>query len=195
MSHRSLALAALLLAAPLAAAPAQPAAAQEYKAGAIEITKPWARASAGGAKVGVVYMTLTSLNWPDELVSATSAVADKVEFHDQTEENGVAKMRAVKEVAVKAGDTVTLAPGGLHLMLMGLKEPLVEGKRIPLTLTFRKGQSVDIKVPVLAVGAGGPDGQVGGAMGGMDHGSMPGMDHGAMPGMEGMDMGKKPATP
>jgi copper(I)-binding protein len=187
MSHRSLALAALLLAAPLAAAPTRPAAAQEYKAGAIEITKPWARASAGGAKVGVVYLTLTSLNWPDELISAATPVADNVEFHDQTDENGVAKMRAVKEVAVKAGDTVTLKPGGLHLMLVGLKEPLVEGKRIPLTLTFRKGQSVDIKVPVLGVGAAGPDGETGGAMGGMDHN--------AMPGMEGMDMGTKPATP
>jgi copper(I)-binding protein len=172
MSNRALILAALLLAAPLSLAQVPVAAATDYRAGAIEITEPWTRATAPGATVGAVYLTLTSMSWADELVSAETTVAGKVEFHSASEEGGVAKMRAVEQVAIKAGETVVLAPGGLHLMLMSLKAPLVEGKTIPLTLTFKRGRSIDIKVPVRALGAGAE----GGAASPMGHGSMPGMN-------------------
>lgn len=169
MSNRALILAALLLAAPLSLAHLPVAAAADYRAGAIEITEPWARATAPGATVGAVYMTLTSMTWADDLISAETSVAAKVEIHSASEEGGVAKMRQVDQVAIKAGDTVVLAPGGLHLMLMSLKAPLVEGKTIPLTLTFKRGRSIDIKVPVRALGAEGD------AASPMGHG-MPGMN-------------------
>ena len=164
MTLKPLALAALLAALPAATLTAPAAIAQEYKAGAIEITKPWARATPAGAKNGAAFVTLTSLNWADELIGASSPAAEKVEFHQTSEENGIARMRAVPEIAIPAGDTVTLAPGGTHIMLMGLKAPLAEGERVAMTLTFRKGRTVDIKLPVKAAGAG------------HDHGNM---NHGA----------------
>ena len=172
MSNRALLLAALLLATPVALGHAPMAMATDYRAGAIEITEPWTRATAPGATVGAVYMTLTSMTWADDLIAAETPVAGKVEFHNATEEGGVAKMRMLDQVAIKAGDTVALAPGGIHLMLMSLKAPLVEGKTIPLTLTFKRGRSVDIKVPVRALGAAAE----GNAASPMDHGSMPGMN-------------------
>jgi copper(I)-binding protein len=131
----------------------------------LKIEQPWARATPGGAKNGAAYVTLESAA-PDALVAASSPVADRVELHTHAQEGGVMKMRRVEEVPLDPGKKVVLKPGGEHIMLMGLKRPLTEGERFPLTLTFRKAGKREIEVGVEKPGAGGP------AMGGMkQHGS------------------------
>jgi hypothetical protein len=81
-------------------------------------------------------------------------------------------MRRVEAIEVPADGMASLRPGGFHIMLIGLTEPLKEGERFPLTLTFEKAGSVTVEVAVEGVGSMGPQ------QDGMDHGTM---DHGTMP--------------
>ncbi len=104
-------------------------------------------------------MHLTSLS-DMALVAAASPVAKVVEIHEMKQEGGVMKMNAVDRVALPAGKTVELRPGGFHVMLMDLAQPLKEGDTVPLTLTFEdkagKKQTVEVKAPVRALTAGAP---------------------------------------
>lgn len=148
----------LILAAALALFAAQPAFAHGYKIGQIEIGHPWARMTPAGAKVGGGYLSVTNKGAePDRLVSATAAVADRAEIHEMTVKDGVMNMRMLTDgVDIPAGDEVKLAPGGLHLMLIGLKQPLKEGDSFKGTLTFEKAGTVDVDFKV--EGMAGPKG-------------------------------------
>jgi len=144
----------LALAAALSFAPA--AWAHDYKLGDLTIDHPWARASV--AANGAAYMMIsTSGNTPDQLVEATSPVAGKVELHTHIVEGDVMRMRPVKAIEVNIGEPTVLKPGGLHVMLIGLKAPLKEGEKFPLTLTFDKAGTVTVDVTVQATGAGLPE--------------------------------------
>ncbi|KAF0221208.1 MAG: hypothetical protein FD176_3226 [Rhodospirillaceae bacterium] len=119
----------------------------------VAVEKPWARATAGQAANGAAYLTLVGPENGDRLVSAASPVAEVVELHTHIEEDGIMRMRAVEAIPVPAGGTVELKPGGLHIMLIGLKAPLKEGRRFPLTLTFERAGPIRMEIPVLAAGA------------------------------------------
>lgn len=138
---------------------AAPASAHGYKAGALEISHPWARETPPGAKIGAGYLKVKNTGGEsDRLTAVATPAAEKVEIHESTSENGVAKMRPVSAVELPAGGEVKLAPGGIHLMLIGLKEGLAEGMRIPATLTFEKAGTVEIELAVenMAYGRGEP---------------------------------------
>lgn len=155
------------VAAGLSALMALPALAHGFKAGAIEIEHPWARASAASVPNGAVYLVLHNEGKEgDRLVSASSPAADRVELHTHIDENGVMKMRQINAVEVAPDTTIKLAPSGLHIMLLGLKAPLVKGKAFPLTLTFEKAGTVTVDVSVQGAGDTQPEHE------GMDH------DHG-----------------
>ncbi|SDH84028.1 copper chaperone PCu(A)C [Roseospirillum parvum] len=150
MPPRSLLVACLLLvglAAPVGLA--TPAAAEPPP----RVEQPWARASAGMARAGGVFMQLISSGDADRLIAAASPVAEVVELHTHIHDNGVMRMRAVPFMEIPAGSTTALKPGGLHVMLIDLKAPLKEGSLIPLSLTFEHGGTVDIEVPVAGPGA------------------------------------------
>ena len=123
--------------------------AHEYKVAEIEIDHPWARPTAPTATVGAAYLSLKNDGKTDDrLVAASSPAAEKVELHSMTMMSGVMTMRQVPAIEVQAGRTVTLEPGGLHLMLIGLKEPLKEGARVPATLSFERAGSVSVELIV-----------------------------------------------
>lgn len=153
----------LLLPAALAAAVlAQPVAAAD-----ISVEGPFARASAGMAQTGAAFMTLKNTSaTADQLTAASTPVAATAELHNHIKEGDIVRMRQVDSIEVPAGGTVALQPGGLHLMLIGLKQPLREGETFPLTLTFAHAGALTVEVPVKAVGEMPP-------MPGM----MPGMKH------------------
>ncbi len=135
-----------------------PALAHDVKLGALEIQHPWARATAPSAPTGAVYLALgNDSQQADRLVSAASPVAGKVELHTHLMDNGTAMMREVKAIDLPSEGSVTLAPGGLHIMLIGLKEPLVKGKTFPLTLTFETAGSVTVEVAIQGPGAMAPE--------------------------------------
>src|SRR6266446_8811037 len=113
--------------------------AQTPDAKPIVVDHPWARATPAGAKTGAAYMTLINNGSSgDRLMGATTPVADAVQFHSVSEENGVSRMREMHDVAVAPGARVTFSPGGMHVMLVELKQPLKEGQTFPLSLTFEK---------------------------------------------------------
>ena len=140
--------------------------AAEYKAGSLEISDPWSRATPKGSSVAAGYMTIkNSGSTPDRLISGSSDVAPKFEVHEMKMEGGIAKMRPVKGgLEIKPGETVELKPGSFHLMFVGLKKPLSAGEQFKATLVFEKAGSVNIDYDVRAMGS-----QPAGAMPGMKH--------------------------
>ncbi len=128
--------------------------AQSASATAVVVQQPWARATPKGAKTGAAYMTLKNNGASvDRLMSATTPVADQVQFHKETEDNGVSRMREVRNVELAPGDKIVFKPGEMHMMLVGLKQPLIEGETLPLTLRFEKAGNIDVTLPIEKVGA------------------------------------------
>jgi periplasmic copper chaperone A len=138
---------------------AGPAIAHDYRAGDIEIGHPWTRATPPSARVGGGYLTLNNEGGsPDRLVGASSPVAGRVEIHSMDMTDGVMRMRRLPDgIAIPAGGTVELAPGGLHLMLVDLAAPIEENGRVPLTLQFEHAGPVEIELTAGPVGATTPD--------------------------------------
>ena len=125
---------------------------QSVLAGDIQITQPWARASAGMAKAGAAYLAVQNTGTADDrLVAARADVSDKVELHTHIKEGDLMKMRQIMAIDVPAGKTVALQPGGLHVMFMGLKAPLKTGAHFPLTLVFEKAGEITVDVEVQGV--------------------------------------------
>ena len=122
----------------------------------VRADQPWARATAPRQTVGGVYVTLTS-PVDDRLLGASSPVAGHAEVHEMTMEGNVMRMRELTGgLRLPAGKAVALAPGGLHLMLVDLKQPLAAGQVIPVQLRFEHAPPVDLQVRVAPVGAQGP---------------------------------------
>jgi copper(I)-binding protein len=130
----------------------------------VKVTDAWARATPGGAQTGAVYMTVETAG-DDRLVAVSTPAAKEAQLHQMTMDNGVMKMRQVEGVDLPAGKAVTLKPGGYHIMLLGLVEPLREGQTFPLTLGFAKAGPQSITAAVRNLGATSPAP------------SMPGMHH------------------
>jgi copper(I)-binding protein len=135
---------------------ALPAWAQDYKLGSLEISQPWTRATAPTAKTGGGYLTITNKGTtPDRLIAARSTASAKVEIHEMKMDGNVMRMRELdKGVEIPPGATVTLKPGGLHIMFMELKAPLAKDTKVPLTLVFEKAGSIDVTFTVQQMGAG-----------------------------------------
>ena len=146
------------------------AAAHEPSAGAITITSPWMRATPKGVTVGGAYMTITNTGTEtDHLIGTASTVAAKLEVHQMSTHDGIMMMGLVEGgLEIKPDETVILNPESLHIMLIGLKQPLVEGDRIPVTLEFSSAGKVEVRYLVGAVGALAPGGDKSG-MGAMLH--------------------------
>lgn len=137
-----------------------PLLALEASAADIEIIRPWTRATPPAAKVGGGYLTLTNKGALSvRLLGGSSEIADRVEVHKMEMADGIMKMRPVPEgVEIAAGQTVELAPGGYHLMLIDLKRPIVAGERVPVTLKFENSNPVDAEFIAGSFGSSAPDG-------------------------------------
>ena len=118
------------------------------------MTDAWARATPPGAKTGAAYVTVTNTGKEaDRLLSVSTPVAGMAQLHTTINDNGVLKMRPIAAIDVKPGASVTLKPGGYHLMLMQLTQPLKQGETFPLVLTFAKAGKVETEVKVQKAGA------------------------------------------
>jgi len=136
------------------------ATADEYTLKSLSIDHPFARATPPGAKTGGAFFVVKNAGaTSDRLIGAASPVAGGAELHEMAMDGGVMKMRAIGAMDVPAGGKLELKPGGLHVMMVDLKQPLKPGDKLPLTLTFEKAGSIVVSVDVEAMGA----------MGGMTH--------------------------
>lgn len=161
MSFRTLA-AALVAAALLSSS----AFAHSVTVGSLSLTDLWTRATPPGAPTAAGYLTITNNGKAaDKLIAASSSQAESGGLHMMTVKDGVMSMHSIEGGAdIPAGGTVTLAPGGFHIMFVTLKEPLKEGAKLPVTLIFEKAGTIETFLHIKEIGADGP-----GDMGAMKH--------------------------
>jgi hypothetical protein len=115
----------------------------------LAVTDAWARGGFTKGGAGAAYaMVKNPGKAADKLIGAKSSAADVVELHTHVLQGQVMSMRKVDSIPVPAGGTVDLVPGGYHVMLMGLKQPLADGAKVPLTLVFEKAGEIKIEVTV-----------------------------------------------
>jgi len=143
------------------------AVADEAPSARLTVMDAWSRATP--ARTGVAYLTVFNHGSAmHRLLGAETPVAERAELHTHTMRDGVMRMRRIEAVEVHPGEPAVFAPGGNHVMLIGLKEPLKQGDRFSLTLRFEQAGEITVEVPVLKAGSMGPG-----------HGNRPG---GRMPG-------------
>lgn len=122
--------------------------------GGILLKEAWARASIGTSRPAAAFFTAVNTgNESDRLVTITSPIAGKAEVHETTVKNGVMRMSPTGPLKIGPGETVVLKPGGLHVMLVGLRKPLKKGGSIDITLEFERAGKITVAAPIFGPGA------------------------------------------
>ena len=124
--------------------------------GQVKVEGAWVRPTVPGQQAGGGFMTLTSAG-DDRLLGGSTPAAERFELHTMAMSGDVMVMRQVDGIDLPAGRKVELKPGGLHVMLVGLKQPLAAGSTVPVTLRLRKAGEVKIEMQVLARAPGAGD--------------------------------------
>jgi hypothetical protein len=146
---------AVCVAAVLLAGPAS--AARIYNKGTIQLRDPSIRATPPGAEVAAGYVAIRNTGREaDRIVGASSPAAARVELHVTTREGGVMKKREAPYFELPARKQLVLHPGGAHLLLVGLKQPLLKGQHVPLTLRFERAGEMHVELEVQASGGAKP---------------------------------------
>jgi periplasmic copper chaperone A len=124
----------------------------------ITVRQAWSRATPKAAKVAGGYLSIENRGvQPDRLLSASSGAAAKVEIHQMSMQDGIMTMRPRDDgLAIPPDATVTLEPGGDHIMFIGLTAPFEEGQRVPVSLNFERAGKIEASFEVGSVGAKGP---------------------------------------
>ncbi|MBO38222.1 MAG: hypothetical protein CMM75_03445 [Rhodospirillaceae bacterium] len=120
--------------------------------GKIIIKDPWARASI--TKNGVSYLTIMNHGkHPEKLIGVMAPVAKRIELHTHKNDDGIMRMRQIKDIPLPPHGSVSLKPGGHHIMMIGLNRKLKLGDKFPLTLLFEKRGNITVTVKVRHAGA------------------------------------------
>jgi copper(I)-binding protein len=122
----------------------------------VRVEDAWVRGTVAGQRATGAFMKLVALS-DVTLVAVASPVAASAEIHEMKHDQGVMRMLPIERLALRSGETLTLGPGGYHVMLMGLTKTINGGDRIPLTLTFEDSKgtrsSLEVTAPARALGA------------------------------------------
>lgn len=118
----------------------------------IEIRKAWSPATPPGSGVAAVYAELVA-DHADTLLGASTPIADRVEMHVTQEQDGMMQMRPLVQLQMQPGQPARFEPGGMHIMLNGVRQVLPVGTVFPLTLRFAAAGNVQVTVKVVAAGA------------------------------------------
>jgi periplasmic copper chaperone A len=114
----------------------------------VKVDRAWARPTVPGQQGGGGFVSITS-DTADRLVSGSTPLAERFELHTMAMKGDVMEMRQVDAIDLPAGKTVELKPGGLHVMFIGLKQPLALGSKVPVTLKFEKAGEVRVEFDVM----------------------------------------------
>jgi hypothetical protein len=117
--------------------------------GQIDVSAAWVRATVHGQTAAGAYMRVSSSRLAS-LVGAETPVAASVELHEMKMDGNVMRMRAVASLEIPPGKTVTLSPGGYHMMLLGLKRPLNKGDSVPIRLKVELGDKSIRTIQIIA---------------------------------------------
>jgi copper(I)-binding protein len=140
-------------------ATASVASAQEFRSGDLVISNPWSRATPKGAKVGAGYLVIENRGKiPDRLLGGSVEAAASFEIHEVVVEDGVMRMRELKDVELPPGASVEAKPGGRHIMFVGLLHPLAAGEKARGALQFEHAGRVEVEFEVIGMGAPPPGG-------------------------------------
>lgn len=138
-----------LIATGLALALPAAAFAHDYTLGDLEIIHPMIFETAASAKAGGGYLTIANDGKTDDALIGVAADFPGVMLHESYEEDGVMRMRHLDRLTVPADGIVELAPGGYHVMFMGLDEPLEAGDEVPAVLTFEEAGEIEVDFKVV----------------------------------------------
>ncbi len=118
----------------------------------LEVEQAWSRASMGNDRPGVAYMVVRNTGSETRtLIGAKTDIAMMPQIHRTTTgASGVSQMAPAGDIEIQPGAEIALAPGGLHIMLMKLTQPLIEGESYGLTLLFKNGHDFEVSVPILS---------------------------------------------
>jgi copper(I)-binding protein len=124
----------------------------------IDVTHAWSRATPGGSPVAAGYLTIENHdNLPDRLLAVRSTFAKKIELHTTLIDHGITSMHPAEGgLLIPAAASITLQPGGSHLMFVGLNEPFIEGQKVTVELIFERAGKVVADLDVAAVGSSKP---------------------------------------
>ncbi len=136
------------------------AAAHDYRLGDLEIIHPRIFETAATAKAGGGYVTIANTGDSADALIGVSAAFPMVQLHESFEQDGVMRMQHIERLEIGAGETAELAPGGYHVMFMGLTEPFEAGQEVPVTLSFENAGEIEVNFTVIE------------REGGMDHSKM-----------------------
>jgi periplasmic copper chaperone A len=114
----------------------------------IQIRDAWMRPAAQGANGAVYFVIQNSTSKVDEIIQVSSEIAEAVEMHESKMNGDVMQMNQRQSVPLGVNEKVTFEPGGLHIMLVGLREDLKNGDKIAITLHFKNHEDIQISVPV-----------------------------------------------
>lgn len=118
----------------------------------ITVEEPFARETIGTSTTGAAYLVIRNEGGADRLIGASTPAAATTELHTHEKDGEIMRMRKVDAIDVPARDAVTLEPGGKHIMMFELVEPLKDGGSFPMTLTFEKAGDISVDVTIVATG-------------------------------------------
>ncbi|PKM04903.1 MAG: hypothetical protein CVV16_03180 [Gammaproteobacteria bacterium HGW-Gammaproteobacteria-6] len=128
---------------------ALPALAHEFSAGELFIDHPWSRAMPPSAQTGAAYLRIENRgDSADTLLGAETPVAAYTELHEHVHQDGLMKMQQVQRLSIEPAQALEFQPGGYHIMLFNLQQPLVAGEQFPLTLEFERAGKIDVIVNI-----------------------------------------------
>ncbi|WP_235906773.1 copper chaperone PCu(A)C [Pseudomonas saliphila] len=138
-----------VLAVVAAACMAGQAIAHDYQVESLVIDHPWARAMPTTATTGATYLRIDNNGEVgDRLLGVETPAAKSAELHEHVHAGGLMKMQKAADLTIDAGESVILEPGGYHIMLINLQQPLVDGEKFPMTLRFEQAGTVEVEVAV-----------------------------------------------
>lgn len=120
----------------------------------IDVSNAWARPAVQGGNGAVYFLIQNNSAGADELTGVSSDIADAIEMHESKMEGDVMQMRQVMSVEIPGKASIEFAPGGLHVMLIGLKQELKVGNKLQVTLHFEDHEDITVTVPVQEAGTG-----------------------------------------
>ncbi len=131
---------------------------EQARLGDLVIERPWARASIGTSRPAAAYVTISNEGTEsDTLLAVRTPLSGKAEVHTMSNDNGVMRMGPAGPVEIPAGGEISLAPGGLHIMMLKLQAPLIKGESIEITLEFKRAGEITVTAPIYGPGAMQPE--------------------------------------